>query len=582
MIAPAPSTDKSLLSGDCSHLQRSTYYGSMKYVQVDETPSGEYWIPLKLPPESSTSKSSSRTDLTSASTDNMSEMFDEIFSEDSNLVDCFFSFLGFPQNPFASDSDIRNSKASDMRLSMLSNLSTAYNVVSISLALDMMQELYETTPNDKSLCSSALIAGMIVGQLAGGAIGDVLGRHMAMAVVMSLQIVGAVITACAFDGYFSIYGFIAFWRLVLGVGCGGVYPLAATITAESNHEKQDGGKAVAFIFSMQGIGYLVPPLLTAIITGFLPPDLCWRVVLGFGAVPGLWLMVLRLKNQMIQTTSLGNTRKHMILGSAREVPVNVLEAIAWEPDLLRKMLGTGGCWFLFDVLFYGNVLFQPIVLSAAFGKAETVRKAAFDTAIVSLLAVPGYFGSVIAMGRQSPRWIQAQGFFLMSVLYALIGIFFNDLARHKIALVLLYGGTFLFSNYGPNATVSIIELLISVVDLRGEFSPFCCFLVLKTYVLPSLTFSRTCRSTLNGICAACGKAGALIGSTMFVFAASRFGEEVVLMACSGVSLIGMVVTLCCVSENIPIDEQDSETAASRVPMRTVISEPSLVDYYDTV
>lgn len=69
---------------------------------------------------------------------------------------------------------------------------------------------------------------------------------------------------------------------------------------------------------------------------------------------------------------------------------------------------------------------------------------------------------------------------------------------------------------------------------------------------------------------------------MFVFAASRFGEEVVMMACSGVSLIGMVVTLSCVSDTIIHDGEDSEKDTSRVPMRTVISEPSLMDYYDTV
>ena len=96
-----------------------------------------------------------------------------------------------------------------------------------------------------------------------------------------------------------------------------------------------------------------------------------------------------------------------------------------------------------------------------------------------------------------------------------------------------------------------------------------------------MTFSRPCRSTLNGICAACGKAGALIGSTAFVFAASALGEEVVLLACAGISLIGMLVTLSCVPD---IAEQDDEKkdSDSSVPMRVVISEPSLLDYFDTI
>jgi MFS transporter, PHS family, inorganic phosphate transporter len=94
-----------------------------------------------------------------------------------------------------------------------------------------------------------------------------------------------------------------------------------------------------------------------------------------------------------------------------------------------------------------------------------------------------------------------------------------------------------------------------------------------------MTFSRPCRSTLNGICAACGKAGALIGSMLFVFAASRFGEEVVMLACAGVSLFGMVVTLSCVSETLMSEEDNGDESA--VPMRVVISEPSLLDYFDT-
>lgn len=92
-------------------------------------------------------------------------------------------------------------------------------------------------------------------------------------------------------------------------------------------------------------------------------------------------------------------------------------------------------------------------------------------------------------------------------------------------------------------------------------------------------FFTAMQSTLNGICAASGKAGALIGSMAFAFAISRFGEEVVMMACAGVSLIGMVVTLSCVSE---ITTQYCKTEPPHVPMMVVISESSLVDCYDAV
>jgi hypothetical protein len=124
--------------------------------------------------------------------------------------DIFFKrLLGFSRNPFESRSEFLNSSASDMRLAMLSNFSTAYNIVSISLALSIMQNIYPATPQDKSFCSSALIAGMIVGQVVGGTIGDILGRHLAIALVMTLQVVGALVSSLAFDGHYSIYLFLA-------------------------------------------------------------------------------------------------------------------------------------------------------------------------------------------------------------------------------------------------------------------------------------------------------------------------------------------------------------------------------------
>jgi PHS family inorganic phosphate transporter-like MFS transporter len=443
-----------------SMLPNNKSYGTVSSYDEDDGKPEEYWTPIKISTESYTTKFAthcvSTSDQSSVASDTSSEE-NVGFVDIASFVDWFWSILGFASNPLASRSDGRNNKASDMRLSMLSNFGTAYNIVNISMALSIMQELYETTPENKSLCSSASIAGMIIGQLIGGAIGDILGRHMAMAVVMSLQIIGALVSACVIDGPVSIYIFLAFLRFVLGIGCGGVYPLAATITAESASDKGDGGKSVALTFSMQGFGYLVPPFLT---TGFMTLfpsryDLCWRFLLGFGAVPGLCLMVLRLKNQLQQRRiSSSQMRQQMILATAREVPVSILDAISLEKDLLRKLIGTGGCWFLFDVLFYGNVLFQPLVLSAAFGPAETVQDTALHTMIVCLLALPGYFVSVISLGRQSPRFIQAQGFLMMAILYGMISLSFQQLGERKVLMIVLYGSTFFFSNYGPNSTVS--------------------------------------------------------------------------------------------------------------------------------
>eukprot|EP00578_Thalassiosira_sp_NH16_P031354 CAMPEP_0181080080 /NCGR_PEP_ID=MMETSP1071-20121207/2377_1 /TAXON_ID=35127 /ORGANISM="Thalassiosira sp., Strain NH16" /LENGTH=455 /DNA_ID=CAMNT_0023161535 /DNA_START=101 /DNA_END=1465 /DNA_ORIENTATION=+ len=204
-------------------------------------------------------------------------------------------------------------------------------------------------------------------------------------------------------------------------------------------------------------------------------------------------------------------------------------SILTEPNLGRKFAGTAGAWLLFDVTFYGNTLFEPLVLEAAFGSHSTnnasggyelLQTTVRDSLVISLLSLPGYFVTVFVIGRptcvcrssssssttrcgsasclpciQTPTYIQMQGFLVMSILYIIIGLFWTSLSNIQWLLLVLYAGTFFFANYGPNTT---------------------------TFLLPSVTYSEDCRSTLNGISAAAGKLGALMGASLFAPAADMW------------------------------------------------------------
>ena len=106
----------------------------------------------------------------------------------------------------------------------------------------------------------------------------------------------------------------------------------------------------------------------------------------------------------------------------------------------------------------------------------------------------------------------------MSLLYITIGLFWASLSNIQWLLLVLYAGTFFFANYGPNTT---------------------------TFLLPSVTYSEECRSTLNGISAAAGKLGALVGASVFAPAADMWGESVVMVCCGCVSLVALLLTKVC-------------------------------------
>ena len=278
----------------------------------------------------------------------------------------FQQCLGFTCNPLrtahgSQPQYTRNNTASDMRLSMLSNFSTAYNIICISLALQILDTTAATSTTtlstsedhshhvNKSLCSSILIAGMIVGQFCGGMLGDMVGRHVGMAACLCLQVVGALGSAVAFGHRMDIV--LVVWRFLLGIGCGGVYPLSATLTAESSSQSQGemSQKSVALTFAMQGVGYMVVPAVAWGLIQLVPLTMAWRLLLGFGSVPGVVITVLRIRQQRhyrrTRPSSMAQTGD--CKESTRQASISIWDAICMEENLVIKLIGTAGCWFLF-------------------------------------------------------------------------------------------------------------------------------------------------------------------------------------------------------------------------------------------
>lgn len=199
-----------------------------------------------------------------------------------------------------------------------------------------------------------------------------------------------------------------------------------------------------------------------------------------------------------------------------------------EEGLFRKLMGTAVTWFLFDVLFYGNTLFQPVVIEQAFGSRThmapdaLIRRVALDSLVLNSVSLPGYFVAALLIGKktcgitQSPRYVMTQGFVGMAVVYLAIGLAWDELLHYPILLIFVYGLTFFFANYGPNTT---------------------------TFILPSLVYSAECRSTFNGLSAACGKLGALVGATIFPPLITSIHEKGVMKLCAAVALLALVMTV---------------------------------------
>ena len=82
-------------------------------------------------------------------------------------------------------------------------------------------------------------------------------------------------------------------------------------------------------------------------------------------------------------------------------------------------------------------------------------------------------------------------------------------------------------------------------------------------MLPSMTFSRPCRSSLNGVCAASGKVGALLGATIFLPLASWFGNADVMLLCASISIVSAILTFLFINDDVESSLEDNDTGARK-------------------
>jgi MFS transporter, PHS family, inorganic phosphate transporter len=143
--------------------------------------------------------------------------------------------------------------------------------------------------------------------------------------------------------------------------------------------------------------------------------------------------------------------------------------------------------FFFDFAFYGLGLNNTSVLSAiGFSGGNNIYDNLRDNAIGNLVlvcagSIPGYWLTVATIDTVGRRPIQIVGFFILTVIFCVIGFAYHLLS--KGALLALYILAQLFFNFGPNTT---------------------------TFIIPGECFPTRYRSTGHGISAASGKIGAIV------------------------------------------------------------------------
>jgi MFS transporter, PHS family, inorganic phosphate transporter len=413
-----------------------------------------------------------------------------------------------------------------MFISGMGFFTDAYDLFIIGVVMSLVKPIWSVGKVEESLVESTALLASAIGALLFGRVADMVGRKRIYGVEVLVLAAGAI--GCAFSP--NIWWLIGL-RFILGIGIGGDYPVSATIMSEYAG-KASRGLLVTLVFAMQAAGLILGPLFaSALLATSISHDIIWRILVAFGAVPALAVYWARrhLKETPRYLAAAGHEEdsegrlvkaKHFDKQKHSVSFWDGFERLLNDNKLLTRLIGTSAAWFLMDAAYYGNTVSSPLVLSALGSNHSLLQKTLTQLGVFALFAAPGYAVSVLTMDRLGRKTIQVLGFGMMAVAFALLALIPN-LEKMTIPFLVIYGFSFFFTEFGPNAT---------------------------TFVYPSEVFPVQVRTTGHGIAAAMGKLGGFLGVFIFPYLMNWKGLLGAESAAAIASVLGLIVTVAMLPE----------------------------------
>lgn len=241
---------------------------------------------------------------------------------------------------------------------------------------------------------------------------------------------------------------------------------------------------------MQGIANVLSPLFCLFLLYIMNNyDIVWRLCFGMGTIISGIVFILAIFAK--ETVVVNDDDNHYN-------EISIIDALK-EKKYWKRLVASAGCWFLMDFTMYANILFGPVVIDKII-IVNSPNSTAEQYLLVAGIGLPGYFLSAFLMDKMGSRNIQLMGFMMMCIIYCLLGFCLDIFTKYTAVMLILYGLSFLFTNFGPNAT---------------------------TFLLSTELYPREVRSTFNGISAATGKFGATLAGLFFKQINDKMGSKFV-------------------------------------------------------
>lgn len=256
------------------------------------------------------------------------------------------------------------------------------------------------------------LIGMAIGSVILGWIGDRIGRKRAYVSCLALMFVGS-----AFCYFANTISELFFWRLIMGLGLGGVTPLATTLVSEWTNKKVRsivvaavivsiplGGTLAGFAYreleplygwrSMFAVGAIVPLILFLVFSWFLPESPKYMA-----RHPRLHKQLAKYLNQLVKAPRYDGSEEFVVVEEGRR-SANWFATICNSDFRLRTAL----IWTAFTVNSFVLYVFTsqiPLLLDSAQLSREV---SSIGLQYFSSGAILGSIGGAVLIGWFGSRY----------------------------------------------------------------------------------------------------------------------------------------------------------------------------------
>ncbi len=493
-------------------------------------------------------------------------------------------------------------------ITAVGNFSVQYNYESISIVLLMMSvvectsteedcKLGHQAPWVTGTSNGVAFAGSIVGQLLMGYLGDSLGRNQAMTITLAISGFSALGSALLpFGDSNTVYIIIIIFRFMLGIGVGGIFPLAATKAAEDaadnslferdmeqtrlnmeaavatgrkpppsiSVQKPNEISAVDSLSSArsywwQAPGAMAPWFVACMLTydNNTSTDMKWRLVLGLGALPALAVTALSIVESKMNPETLltrvsisvhidqqnsSNGKNEKINSPLRTqyhkqhlAPHSTDQNIRNDNKVEINLWRALGTWKIQKKLLCtggGWLLYDICYYGVALFGGQII--ASLDTSADDDVTTN------VNIRLTSIKEMVALSMALPSMMLTIAVLQYYGTKAMQIWGFLFIAICFFLLAFTTaplhnNPTALFIIYCILLFALAGGTG-------VTVFVLPAETFPKSIRSTCNGISAACGKVGAITGAYMYGPMADVTSFPFVFAFCGVIAVTGAYLT----------------------------------------